>query len=265
MLYRNKKTHTNGSRHLIKISKFLLSKKTTIYKSSVFGKQNTSGRCRLTGHKTIGHRGSGKKKLLRNVFFNQNNNISIVISICYDPCRTAFVALCYNFLNSRFYKTLAINNVLPGSIVFSFKSYPELRLGSIFSLNDVPAGSLICGISVKGNFKYIKSAGTFGILVQKNPDACKIKMPSGTVKDFLLSNHCFLGGISNDYHFGSVLGKAGRSRLKNRRPHVRGVAMNPVDHPHGGQTSGGRPSVTPWGIPTKGKPTVNKKMIKKYV
>ena len=90
-------------------------------------------------------------------------------------------------------------------------------------------------------------------------DSCKVKLPSGSVISVPIDSLATLGSISNSQQNLTVVGKAGRNRLKGIRPTVRGIAMNPVDHPHGGRTNGGRPSVTPWGKPTKGKPTVKNK------
>jgi len=104
---------------------------------------------------------------------------------------------------------------------------------------------------------YAKAAGVYCQLLQKGPVFSKIKLPSGKIrmmKSLLLAT---IGSIANEKHHLQVKGQAGKTRLKGKRPHVRGVAMNPVDHPHGG--AGGKPSVTPWGIPTKGKPTAKKK------
>ena len=101
----------------------------------------------------------------------------------------------------------------------------------------------------------------FGLVTQKTLTFCKIKMPSGSIKKFPINIYCSLGVLNNAFLNNIVIGKAGRSRLSGKRPIVRGVAMNPVDHPHGGQTSGGTPSKTPWGLPTKGKPTRKKKNV----
>jgi len=139
---------------------------------------------------------------------------------------------------------------------------PELKIGSFMQLKHVPAGAIINNLCYQKTLKYIRSAGTSGVLVQRGSDSCKIKMPSGELKTFNSNMFCFIGCNSNSLHNTLVIGKAGKARLKGRRPHVRGVAMNPVDHPHGGQTAGGIPSVTPWGIPTKGKPTRKKSYVK---
>merc|ERR1711966_362141 len=106
---------------------------------------------------------------------------------------------------------------------------------------------------------FSRSAGTFGQLIQKTKKLAHIRLPSGEQRFIDLNNSATLGIVSNEFHQGRVLGKAGRKRWLGKRSNVRGVAMNPIDHPHGGgegKTSGGRPSVTPWGKPTKGQPTV---------
>jgi large subunit ribosomal protein L2 len=95
-------------------------------------------------------------------------------------------------------------------------------------------------------------------IIQKMTNKCKIRLPSGKIIDIYSKSTATIGKVSNFLHNQIILGKAGLNRLKNKRPKVRGIAMNPVDHPHGGRTNGGMPSVTPWGIPTKGKPTVKK-------
>jgi large subunit ribosomal protein L2 len=130
-------------------------------------------------------------------------------------------------------------------------------------LQNIPAGSIIHSLSFnkKLNSIYIKSAGTFGQLIQKNNFFCKIKLPSSKIIEVSNSAFATIGIVSNSQHSNVVLGKAGRNRNKGIRPSVRGIAMNPVDHPHGGRTNGGRPSVTPWGKPTRGKPTSKKKYV----
>jgi len=257
VLFKKKKV-TNGTRHQVNLKKFLLCKKAKIAKVLTFGKKNSQGRGDSLGRITIGHKGGGHKNLFRKIVFQTNNNFSILIAHMYDPRRSSFLSLCFNFLTKKFYNILSTNYTYPGSIIFSFESYPELRLGSHASVLNIPTGSLVHSLNINKKIKYIKSAGTFGVLIQKGLSHCKIKLPSGLVRKFPLSCLCFIGSISNSSHSSIVWGKAGRSRLNNKRPHVRGVAMNPVDHPHGGQTSGGIPSVTPWGIPTKGKPTRKK-------
>jgi len=133
-----------------------------------------------------------------------------------------------------------------------------LRLGFRTLLKNIPTGTIINCLSLQKDkkVKYIRSAGTFGQIIQKNILSCHIKLPSNQIIIVSANSYATIGVISNLKNNLVVLGKAGRNRLMGHRPSVRGIAMNPVDHPHGGRTNGGRPSVTPWGIPTKGKPTV---------
>jgi len=149
------------------------------------------------------------------------------------------------------------------------KSLPnaELSVGNALPLQNIPIGSLIHNISLypQSRGKLIRSAGTSAQLIQKiNNKYARIRLNSGELKLILLTCYATLGSVSNINHKKIKLGKAGRSRWLNRRPNVRGVAKNPVDHPHGGgegKTSGGRPSVTPQGKITKGKPTRKKKKL----
>lgn len=253
-----KKIVSNGTRHQLNIKKFLLCKKPKIVKTLLKGKNKVCGRGLLLGKITVRHRGGGCKNLYRKLMFSQEINYSIVIAHVYDPLRTSFLVLCFNFLTKKFYNTISTNFTYPGTLISYFLTYPELRLGSFSSIKNIPLGSIIHSLFYKDKVQYVKSAGVYAILLQIDNNFCKIKLPSGTIKKFKLDTHCIIGTVSNTLHNSTILGKAGRARLKNKRPHVRGVAMNPVDHPHGGQTSGGVPSVTPWGIPTKGKPTRKK-------
>jgi large subunit ribosomal protein L2 len=259
-----------GMRHQVNIKKYLLSKNSNICKILSIGKKQQNGRSSITGHITVWHKGGGVKKKIRNMNYFPDKNYSIQIATFYNAKSTSFVSLCYNFLQSKFYNTLSTNNTYSGSLIFAYRTCPEFRLGTSSQLKNIPTGTIIHSISNFSTVKYIKAAGTFGVILQKDVKTdtdvktdvkiktCKVKMPSGAIKDFPLNFYCTIGYTSNHLHNLAVIGKAGRSRLKGIRPHVRGVAMNPVDHPHGGQTSGGCPSVTPWGIPTKGKPTKKK-------
>jgi large subunit ribosomal protein L2 len=262
MLLLKKKSINNSQRHQVNFKKFLLSKNNKIVKSLILGKK-TSQAGRSMGRITSYHRGgSHVKKLFRFLSFTSTRNLSVVVSVMYDPRRSSLVAFCYNLLTSTFFNTLSTLNTFPGSILFSFLTFPELKLGALLPMAKIPAGSLVHSISINSNnTKYIKSSGVFGLVTQKTLTFCKIKMPSGQIKLFPINIHCVLGVLNNAYLNNVVIGKAGRSRLSGKRPIVRGVAMNPVDHPHGGQTSGGTPSKTPWGLPTKGKPTKKKKNV----
>lgn len=256
MIYKKKKT-SNGVRHQVCLKKFLLCKKLDI-KSLKSGKKNCQGRGFTLSRITVNHKGGGAKQAYRNMSVEKTMFFGILIGVTYDPKRSSFVSVYFNLLSFKFNNFVTTKNTYVGSLIFSYTAYPQISLGSLLSLRKAPTGSLVHSLFLGQKSVYIKSAGVFGIIVQKNNSFCKIKLPSGLIKQFPLTLFCVLGCLSNTEHFNIVLGKAGKSRLRGKRPVVRGVAMNPVDHPHGGQTSGGIPSVTPWAIPTKGKPTKKK-------
>jgi large subunit ribosomal protein L2 len=250
---------------------FLLKKnnlsKTFKIKELTKGFKRANGR-NNQGRITVRHRGGGHKRLYRMINFNRSKNVEGYVSkILYDPNRSANIALIKNDIKNDF--ILAPEGLKVNQFI---KSSPnaELKVGNSLPLKNIPIGSLIHNISLqpKGNGKLIRSAGTSAQLIQKiNNKYAKIRLNSGELKLILLSCYATLGIVSNINHKKIKLGKAGRSRWLNRRPSVRGVAKNPVDHPHGGgegKTSGGRPSVTPQGRITKGQPT-RKKNKKKLI
>jgi large subunit ribosomal protein L2 len=147
-----------------------------------------------------------------------------------------------------------------GSIICNNINLFEIRLGFRNSINNIPTGALISNITFKSKKTSIlvRSAGTFGQILQKDSLYSVIKLPSGKTINVSAFESASIGRVSNILHNKRVVGKAGRNRNMGYRPSVRGIAMNPVDHPHGGRTNGGRPSVTPWGLPTKGVITVKK-------
>jgi large subunit ribosomal protein L2 len=245
---------------------FLLKKNnlTQIFKikSLTKGFQRANGK-NNQGRITVRHRGGGHKRLYRLINFNRTKNIEgYVIKILYDPNRSANIAYIKNDFQS--YLILAPEGLKINQYI---KSSPnaELKIGNALPLQNIPIGSLIHNISLypQSRGKLIRSAGTSAQLIQKiNNKYARIRLNSGELKLILLTCYATLGIVSNINHKKIKLGKAGRSRWLNRRPSVRGVAKNPVDHPHGGgegKTSGGRPSVTPQGKITKGKPTRKKK------
>lgn len=227
-----------------------------------FGKNNY-------GRITVRHRGGGHKQLYRIISFNRYNVNGTVQTIEYDPNRSANIALIKNAeLNKNWY-ILAPEGLKQGDYVSSDDD-GLIKTGNSLSLKKIPLGSLIHNISLLSNKRgqLARSAGTYGQLLEKSDDKfAKIRLISGEHKIISINCSATLGVVSNNLHKNTSLGKAGRSRWLNRRPVVRGVAKNPVDHPHGGgegKTSGGRPSVTPWGRITKGQPTA-KKSKKKYL
>ena len=252
---------SNGIRHKLKIQKNLLCKNNRIFKNLLIGTKNWAGRNSTTGRITIRHRGKGCKNLFRIITFNNIAFFAIVLGIAYDPNRNIFISLNYNFLTKKIFNTSAICNVAPGSLILCKETTIEFRLGYRLKLKSIPVGTLINTISLNYNShaKYIRAAGTYGQLIQKNNFLCKIKLPSGLFINILPFSYATIGILTNLHHNQIIIGKAGTNRLNGFRPAVRGIAMNPVDHPHGGRSNGGCHPVTPWGKPTRGKPTVKKK------
>ena len=262
MIEKKIKPITPSQRHTFLLKKINLTKKNIRIKKLIKGFKRANGR-NNKGRITVRHRGGGHKRLYRKISFNRSKNIKgNVIEILYDPNRSANIAHIKNDSESNF--ILATENLKLNQYIESGINV-ELKTGNALPLKNIPIGSLINNISLNPNSdgKLIRSAGTSAQLIQKiNNKYAKIRLNSGELKLILLSCYATLGVISNLNHNKIKLGKAGRSRWLNRRPKVRGVAKNPVDHPHGGgegKTSGGRPSVSPQGKITKGKPTRNKK------
>ena len=213
------------------------------------------------GRITVRHRGGGHKRLYRSVLFHRPQLIGEVCQIDYDPNRSAHLALIQTPSGSYHY-ILAPEGLQKGAAIHSG---PEaaFQMGNALPLRQIPIGSLIHNLSLRPHQggRFVRSAGTSAQLIQKTSKMAQIRLNSGEQRLISLDCYASLGVVSNGSHHKRQLGKAGRSRWLNHRPHVRGVAQNPVDHPHGGgegKTSGGRPSVTPWGRLTKGPKTRSK-------
>lgn len=252
------KPTSGGTRHRISIKKSLLSKTNTLFKQSILGFKKTSGRSSNTGRITVRHIGGGCKKKFRIINFSNKRKNSLLVSTMYDPFRSSFISLNFDILNNTFFRSIATNHVNPGSLLKCDSAEVELKLGNRTMLKNVPTGSILHSLSLNSSTKYVRSAGLFFQLIQKGIHKCQVRLPSGCVKEISNSSFCTLGVISNFQHNLVIIGKAGRNRMLGKRPRVRGIAMNPVDHPHGGRSNGGMQPVTPWGIPTRGKPTVKK-------
>ncbi len=180
----------------------------------------------------------------------------------YDPNRTSFIALILYADGERRY-ILAPKNIEEGATVLSGPDSP-ISIGNCLPLANIPLGSVIHAIELQPGrgAQLARSAGTSAQLVARDGEYATLRLRSGEMRKVLSRCRATLGEVSNSEHNLRSLGKAGASRWRGRRPTVRGVAMNPVDHPHGGgegRTSGGRHPVTPWGVPTKGKKTRKKK------
>jgi len=253
------KPYNPSVRHHINIKKSLLSKTNKLFKQTIKGLKRFSGRSSSTGRITVRHIGGGAKRRFREIVFSNDERTSIVVAVMHDPFRNSFVSLNFDLEQKIFFRTLATKGVGPGIVQKCSGENFELKLGNRTMLKNIPTGSILHSLSSNSHIKFARSAGLFFQIIQKTQTTCKIRLPSGFIKEISSSEFGTLGVVSNFQHNQISIGKAGRNRWLGIRPTVRGIAMNPVDHPHGGRTNGGRPSVTPWGIPTKGKPTVLKK------
>lgn len=248
MLFKTIKPTSPSRRHLISLNKKHLNKK-PVLKNKILGKKNSSGR-NNSGKITVRHKGGGVKQLYRTINFRRTNNSSgIVCSIEYDPNRNAFISSVFDFINKQFFYIITPQNIKIGDIVKSGLEI-EPSLGSSLPLSEIPTGIPIHNVSPKlsKEAQISRSAGCFSIIKEKTEKFILIQLSSGEQR--FLSPKCFatVGEISNELYFLTQLGKAGHSRWLNKRPGVRGVAMNPIDHPHGGgegKKSG--ISKTPWG------------------
>jgi large subunit ribosomal protein L2 len=191
-----------------------------------------------------------------------------VASIEYDPNRTSRIALIQYDDGEKRYIT-APNKVGVGDVVISGNNV-DIKPGNAVPLKNMPLGSLIHNLELKigRGAQMIRSAGTYGQLMAKEEGYAQVRLPSGEVRKVLLACKATIGQVGNIDHENISIGKAGRTRWHGRRPKVRGVAMNPVDHPMGGgegKSSGGRHPCTPWGVPTKGHKTRTNKSTDKYI
>jgi large subunit ribosomal protein L2 len=239
---------TPAQRHSIKINSEFL-KKIPLIKNKIKGLISQNGR-NNSGKITIYHKGGGHKKSYREINFNRmDDSIGILCSIEYDPNRNSNIAAVYDLLKKNFYYILAPYNLKMGDIVKS-GSNMEPKLGYSLPLSKIPVGSYIHNVATKvaKPAQLSRSAGTFSLIKEKTLSHVRIELSSGEQK--ILSSKCYatVGIVSNELVLFTKLGKAGQSRWLNKRPTVRGVAMNPIDHPHGGgegkKSGEGR---TPWG------------------
>lgn len=231
--------------------------------------KKSGGRNNL-GRITARRRGGGHKKAYRIVDFKRDK-VEIpakVNSIQYDPNRSAFIAL-LNYVDGEKRYILAPIGLGVGDSVLSGTA-PEIRVGNAMALERIPLGTTIHNVEMKigKGGQIARSAGSYVQLVAKEGKYAHIKMPSGEVRLVSLGCRATIGQVGNTDHMNISIGKAGRSRWLGKRPKVRGVAMNPVDHPMGGgegKSSGGRHPCTPWGKPTKGFKTRKKKQSDDYI
>ncbi len=259
---------TPGTRQLILVDRSGLWKGGP-EKSLVEGQHRSGGRNNL-GRVTSRFRGGGHKQKYRLIDFKRRkfDAEATVERLEYDPNRTAFIALIVYADGEKAY-ILAPQRLSVGDKVVSGEK-TDVKPGNAMMLKNMPVGTIIHNIELKAGKggQMARSAGTFAQLVGRDQGYAQIKLSSGELR--VVRGECMatIGAVSNADHMNESLGKAGRNRWKGKKPHVRGVAMNPVDHPHGGgegRTSGGRHPVSPWGQKAKGFKTRTNQTTDQYI
>jgi large subunit ribosomal protein L2 len=247
-----------GSRHHVSVRQDFLAENTP-EKSLTISLKKTGGR-NVYGRVTARHKGGGHKRKYRIIDWKRNKDQipAKVISIEYDPNRSANIALLTYADGEKAY-ILAPNGISVGDTVVSGLGV-DIKVGNCMPMINIPLGTVIHNIEMKigKGAQLVRSAGTAAQLMAKDGNQVLVKLPSGEVRKFHKDCRACIGQVGNTEYGSEKLGKAGRSRWKGIRPSVRGVAMNPVDHPMGGgegKSSGGRHPCSPWGIPTKGYKT----------
>jgi large subunit ribosomal protein L2 len=234
------------------------------------GKIGTGGRNNL-GRVTVRFRGGGHKQAYRYVDFKRRQHAGqpgTVERIEYDPNRTAFIALVTYADGNQAY-ILAPQRLAAGDHVIAGDQV-DIKPGNAMPIGNMPVGTIVHNIELKlgKGGAMARSAGTYAQIVGRDQGYVTVRLNSGEQR--LVHGQCYatVGAVSNPDHMNISIGKAGRNRWLGKRPHNRGVAMNPIDHPHGGgegRTSGGRHPVTPWGKPTKGAKTRSNKRTDKFI
>ena len=257
-----------GRRHVVTVTNSELHKgkpyAPLVEKKSKSGGRNHHGRI------TTRHIGGGHKQQYRNIDFRRNKDgiPATVERLEYDPNRSAHIALVVYADGERRY-IIAPKGISAGAKIMSGDSV-DIKPGNTMPLRNIPVGSVIHCVELKPGkgAQIARSAGTSAQLVAREGAYATLRLRSGEMRKVLVECRATLGEVSNSEHSLRQLGKAGATRWRGVRPTVRGVAMNPVDHPHGGgegRTSGGRHPVTPWGVPTKGYKTRKNKRTDKLI
>jgi len=253
---------TPSQRNLVLIDRADLYKGKPEKKLTV-GLNKTGGRDNQ-GHITARNKGGGHKRSYRTIDFKRNkfDVTGTVERIEWDPNRTAHIAL-IKYEDGELRYIVAPQRLSAGDKIISSNN-ADIKVGNTLPLKNIPVGTIIHNIEMKPGkgAQIARSAGSYVQLTGKDVGYALLRLKSGEVRKVPAECLATIGAVSNQDHQNQKFGKAGRSRWQGKRPHVRGVAMNPVDHPHGGgegRTSGGRHPVTPWGKPTKGKRTRSKK------
>jgi large subunit ribosomal protein L2 len=262
MAIKTYKPTSAGKRHHVSVKNAELSRKDP-EKSLVTSLSKSGGRNNY-GRITARHKGGGHKRKYRIIDFKRNKTgiDAKVIAIEYDPNRSANIAL-LGYLDGEKCYILSPEGISVGDRVVAGENV-DIQPGNCLPMSNIPLGTIIHNVEMKigKGAQLVRSAGVSAQLMAKEGGYVLVRLPSGEVRKFNNKCRACIGQIGNREHESQKLGKAGRNRWKGKRPHVRGVAMNPVDHPMGGgegKSSGGRHPCTPWGRPTKGFKTRKKR------
>src|SRR6187431_512716 len=268
MALKKYKPTTPSQRQLVLVDRAGLHKGAPI-KALTEGKSKSGGR-NNNGRTTIRFRGGGHKQAYRVIDFKRRKfeQPAKVERIEYDPNRTAFIAL-VKYDDGELAYILAPQRLAVGDTIVSGE-HVDVKPGNAMPMANMPVGTIVHNIEFKvgKGGQLARSAGTYAQIVGRDQDYVIMRLNSGEQR--LVHGRCrgTIGAVSNPDHMNISIGKAGRTRWLGRKPHNRGVSMNPVDHPHGGgegRTSGGRHPVTPWGKPTKGKKTRSNKSTNRFI
>ena len=260
---------TPGLRQLVIVDRSELYKGKPV-KALTEGKNHKGGR-NNHGRITVRFRGGGHKQTYRTIDFKRREHAGkagTVERIEYDPNRTAFIAL-VKYADGTLSYILAPQRLAAGDSVVSGDNV-DIKPGNAMPIGAMPVGTIVHNVETKigKGGALARSAGNYAQIVGRDQGYVSVRLNSGEQR--LIHGQCYatVGAVSNPDHMNTSIGKAGRTRWLGRRPHNRGVTMNPIDHPHGGgegRTSGGRHPVTPWGVPTKGKKTRSNKRTDTFI
>jgi large subunit ribosomal protein L2 len=259
---------TPSQRQLVLVDRAALHKGKPV-KALTEGKSSDGGR-NNNGRVTVRFRGGGHKQAYRVIDFKRTkfDAPAVVERLEYDPNRTAFIAL-VKYQDGELAYILAPQRLSAGDSVVAGENV-DVKPGNAMPAGNIPVGTIVHNVEIKigKGGQIARSAGTYAQIVGRDQDYVILRLNSGEQR--LVHGRCMatIGAVSNPDEMNTSIGKAGRKRWLGRRPHNRGVTMNPIDHPHGGgegRTSGGRHPVTPWGFPTKGKKTRKNKVTGKFI
>jgi large subunit ribosomal protein L2 len=268
MALKTYKPTSPGQRQLVLVDRSSLHKGAPL-KALTKGKKQYAGR-NNTGRITVRWQGGGHKQSYRTIDFKRTKHDmpGKVERLEYDPNRSAFIAL-VKYKDGELSYILAPQRLTPGDTVISGDKV-DVKPGNSMPLSAVPVGTIVHNIEMKPGKggQIARAAGSYAQYLGRDAGYALLRLNSSEVRRVLLECKATIGAVSNPDHMNEVISKAGRNVWKGKRPSVRGTAMNPVDHPHGGgegRTKGGRHPVTPWGKPTKGAKTRKNKRTTKYI